>query len=45
MGFPRDRTLPALRSGEAKADPPKEAAVHDSQVGNAWSVVSTALLV
>ena len=45
VGFPRDNTLPALRSGEVKADPRKEAAVRLSLVGNLSSVPSTALVV
>ena len=44
MGFPRDHTLPATRSREAKANPREEAAVRMSLVGNSWSVPVTAFL-
>ena len=44
MGFERDHTLPALKSGEAKAEPTRELGVRLSMVGNSWAVPSTAFL-
>ena len=44
MGFGRDHTLPALKSGEAKSDPGRELGVRLSMCGNSWSIPATAYL-
>ena len=42
LGFPRDHTLPAVKSGAAKSSPGLERAVRLSLCGNTWSVPATA---
>lgn len=44
LGFARHHTLPALKSGEAKADPTRELGVRLSLLGNSWSIPSTSFL-
>ena len=45
MGFPRDHTLAAVKSGLAKSNPGYELACRLSLCGNSWAVPVTALLI
>ena len=44
VGSARDRTMPALSSGDAKHDPTLEVGIRLSFLGNSWSVPNGAFL-